>query len=207
MKKFTPKATPHVDMTPMVDLFSVVLIFLMLTTNFRVSEPVECLVPASTSEKPLAENDIMTFVIGEDGTVYFNMDNGADTAYAFRSKTLVAVGERYGIEFTDAELASWVSYPNSMGVPMARMKDFLNAGEDKPTYNVGIPFDSANNELASWILCARQVNPNIRAVIKAGSNVPFPKVKEVLDLLQDYKVNNFSLITSVQNEEAKLADE
>ncbi|MBK7479854.1 MAG: biopolymer transporter ExbD [Bacteroidales bacterium] len=34
-----PKSSPHIDMTPMVDLFCVVLIFLMLTTTIRQPEP------------------------------------------------------------------------------------------------------------------------------------------------------------------------
>ena len=33
-----PVRTPHIDMTPMVDLFSVLLIFLLLTASFRPQE-------------------------------------------------------------------------------------------------------------------------------------------------------------------------
>ena len=32
------KKAPHVDMTPMVDLFSLLLTFFMLTTSFRPQE-------------------------------------------------------------------------------------------------------------------------------------------------------------------------
>jgi biopolymer transport protein ExbD len=39
MPKIKPPArSPHIDMTPMVDLFSVLLIFLLLTASFRPQE-------------------------------------------------------------------------------------------------------------------------------------------------------------------------
>ena len=60
--KLTHKS-PRIDMTPMVDLFSVVLIFLMLTTNFRISEPSAVDTPYSVSEKNIADFNKMTIVI------------------------------------------------------------------------------------------------------------------------------------------------
>jgi len=46
-----PVRTPHIDMTPMVDLFSVLLIFLLLTASFRPSEATVITSPNSVSEK------------------------------------------------------------------------------------------------------------------------------------------------------------
>ncbi len=46
-----PTKSPHIDMTPMVDLFSVVLTFLMLTTTMRQQEPAPVDTPFSISEK------------------------------------------------------------------------------------------------------------------------------------------------------------
>jgi hypothetical protein len=128
------------------------------------------------------------------------MDNGPDTAWKFRPKILTEMGKRYGIEFTEAELREFEKYPSSMGVPIMKMKDFL-AGKnikDRNPFQVGIPTDSLDNQLAMWILCARQVNPNINACIKGDANAPFPAVKKVLDNLQDKKVNKFMLITSLE---------
>jgi len=200
--------SPHIDMTPMVDLFSVVLIFLMLTTTFRISEPAAVDTPYSVSEKNIADFNKMIIVISNEGDVFFNMDNGPDTLLKYRPKVLAEMGKRYGIEFTEAELRTFEKYPSSLGVPIENMSRFLSATEaaEKIAYQVGVPMDSLNNQLGMWILYARQVNPNIKAVIKSGTEVPYPRVKEVLDLLQDYKVNSFSLITALESAEAKLED-
>lgn len=200
--------SPHIDMTPMVDLFSVVLIFLMLTTNFRISEPAAVDTPFSVSEKNIADFNKMTIVIANNGEVFFNMDNGQDTLLKYRPKTLQEMGNRYGIEFTEEELRDFEKYPSSMGVPIEHLKEFFATDEpgEKAALQTGVPMDSLNNQLGMWILYARQVNPNIKAIIKGGSTVPYPRVKEVLDLLQDYNVNQFSLVTALESAEATLEE-
>ena len=91
-------------MTPMVDLFSVVLIFLMLTTTMRQPEPANVDTPFSISETPTPDFNMMTFLLAPDGKVFMNFDNGPDTILAFRPKILAEMGKRYEIEFTEAEL-------------------------------------------------------------------------------------------------------
>jgi biopolymer transport protein ExbD len=129
-----------------------------------------------------------------------NFDNGPDTLLKFRPKILVEVGKRYGIEFTEAELSEFEKYPSSIGVPVLKMKEFLNAkdNESRKQFQEGIPLDSADNQLATWILCARQVNPNIQACIKGDAKTGFEIVSKVLSTLQDYQVKRFNLITSLE---------
>ncbi|TFG43466.1 MAG: biopolymer transporter ExbD [Bacteroidia bacterium] len=195
-----PTKSPHIDMTPMVDLFSVVLIFLMLTTTMRQPEPANVDTPFSISETPLPDFNTMTFLLSTDGKVYMNFDNGPDTLLKFRPKILAAMGNRYGIEFTEAELRNFEKQKSSMGVPIMQMKDFLNAKDNnvRNSLQTGIPIDSADNQLANWILCARQENPNIKATIKGDSDTGFDIVEKVLDILQEKNVNRFNLITSLR---------
>lgn len=195
-----PKNSPHIDMTPMVDLFSVVLIFLMLTTTMRQPEPANVDTPFSISETPLLDFNMMTFLLSPDGKVFMNFDNGGDTLLKYRPKILAAMGERYGIEFTEAELRTFEKQKSSMGIPIAQMKQFLNAKDnnERNSLQVGIPIDSADNQLSYWILAARQVNPNIKATLKGDSNTTFEMVEKVLDILQDRNVNRFNLITSLE---------
>jgi biopolymer transport protein ExbD len=191
---------PRIDMTPMVDTFCVVLTFLMLTTQMRQPEPATVDTPFSISETPTPDFNMMTFLLSPDGQVFMNFDNGSDTSYAFRPKILTEMGKRYGIEFTEKQLREFQKYPSSVGVPIMQMKDFLDAKDNtsRKAFQVGIPMDSTDNQLAMWVLCARQVNPSINACIKGDAKTPFPVVQKVLDILQDKNVNRFNLITSLE---------
>jgi biopolymer transport protein ExbD len=195
-----PTKSPHIDMTPMVDLFSVVLTFLMLTTTMRQPEPANVDTPFSISEKPTPDFNTMTFLLSKDSKVFINFDNGPDTLLKYRPKILDEMGKRYSIEFTDKERREFEKFPSSIGVPILKMKEFLALKDSKArdTYQVGIPLDSLDNQLAMWILCARQINPNIQASIKGDSKTEFPIVKKVLAILQDKNVNRFNLITSLE---------
>jgi len=203
-----PTKSPHIDMTPMVDLFSVVLTFLMLTATMRQTEPAPVDTPYSISEKPTPDFNTMTLLLSTDNRVFLNLDNGPDTLLKFRPKVLAEMGKRYNIEFTDAELREFEKYPSSMGVPILKMKEFLATKDNKArqVFQTGIPIDSADNQLALWILFTRQVNPNVQACIKGDSKTGFPIVKKVLDILQDKNVNRFNLITSLEAAKINLEE-
>ena len=207
-----PTKSPHIDMTPMVDLFSVVLTFLMLTATMRQTEPAPVDTPSSISEKPTPDFNTMTLILSKDDRVFLNISNnsalGQDSTLAFRPKILVEMGKRYNIEFTDAELKQFEKYPSSMGVPILKMKEFLAAkdAKEKSVFETGIPIDSTDNQLALWILFTRQVNPNVQACIKGDSKTGYPIVKKVLGILQDYKVNRFNLITNLEAVKVNIAE-
>ncbi len=195
-----PTKSPRIDMTPMVDTFAVVLTFLMLTTTMRQPEPATVDTPFSISETPTPDFNTMTFLLSVDGKVFMNFDNGPDTLLAYRPKILVEMGKRYGVEFTEAELREFQKFPSSIGVPILQMKEFLDAKDNntRKKFQVGIPIDSADNQLAMWILYARQVNQNIQACIKGDKTTGFETVEKVLDILQAKNVNRFNLITSLE---------
>ncbi len=203
-----PTKSPHIDMTPMVDLFSVVLTFLMLTTTMRQQEPAPVDTPFSISEKPTPDFNTMTLLLSTDDKVFLNFDNGPDTALKFRPKVLAEMGKRYNIEFTESELRQFEKYPSSIGVPMNQMKEFLAAKEntEKMKFQTGIPLDSLDNQLAMWILITRQVNPNVSASIKGDTETGFAIVKKVLDIMADRNVYKFNLITSLEAAKINLEE-
>jgi biopolymer transport protein ExbD len=195
-----PTKSPHIDMTPMVDLFSVVLTFLMLTATMRQPEPAPVDTPASVSEKPTPDYNMLTLLISKDDRVFMNIDNGPDTLFKFRRKILLEMGKQYNVEFTEPELREFEKNPSSMGVPMQKMKEYFAAKDAaaKAPFQTGIPLDSLDNQLSSWILYARQVNPAVQACIKGDAKTGYPIVKKVLDILQDKNVNRFNLITNLE---------
>jgi len=192
----------------MVDLFSVVLTFLMLTTTMRQQEPAPIDTPYSISEKPTPDFNTFTLLLSQDDRVFINFDNGPDTAFKFRPKILAEMGKRYNIEFSETELREFEKYPTSMGVPILKMKEFLNSkgNKERATFQTGVPIDSLDNQLALWVLFARQVNPNIQACIKGDAKTGFPIVQKVLDIMQEKNVNKFNLITSLEGAKINLEE-
>ena len=203
-----PTKSPRIDMTPMVDTFAVILIFLMLTTQMRQPEPATVDTPFSVSEKPTPDFNMMTFLLSTDDKIFLNFDNGPDTLLKFRPKVLIEMGTRYNIEFTEVELREFEKYPSSIGVPMQRMKEFLNTKDmnERKTMQEGIPIDSTDNQLANWIVAIRTVNPNVQACIKGDSKTGFPIVKKTLDILQERNVNRFNLVTSLEATKINLEE-
>jgi len=203
-----PTKSPHIDMTPMVDLFSLLLTFFMLTSVFTPQEPAPVDTPFSVSEKPKPDANIMTFVMSADNRVFFNVDNGPDTILHFRPKILQEMGKKYNVEFTPQELRKFEKASTSFGVSIHDMKKYLatNDAKEREKFEKGIPHDSIDNQLAMWVFHTRQVNPAVQALIKGDSEVEYPLVKKVLDTLLDYNVSRFSLITNLEAEEVKLTD-
>jgi biopolymer transport protein ExbD len=203
-----PTKSPHIDMTPMVDLFSVVLTFLMLTTTMRQQEPAPVDTPFSISEKPTPDFNTMTLLLSKDNKVYLNFDNGPDTLLKFRPRILTEMGKRYNVEFTENELREFEKFPSSMGVPILKMKDFLDTKDPKlrNAMQVGIPCDSTDNQLADWIYCTRTVNPNVQACIKGDSKTGFEIVQKILDIMADKNVFKFNLITTLEAAKINLAE-
>lgn len=199
-----PTKSPSVDMTPMVDLFSLLLTFFMLTTTFRPQEAAPIDMPFSVSEKIAPEKDIFTVLVSKDGKVYFNVDDGIDTLSHFKAKTLQEMAHLMGVQFktnvnfTKEEYKKFTTL-NSFGMPFDKIKTWLNSTDykEKEALQVGVPIDSLRNELALWVYSVRIVNPTVQCCIKGDGDADIKKVKKVFDILQDKGVNKFGLITNL----------
>jgi len=205
-----PVRSPKVDMTPMVDLFLLLLTFFMLTTSFRPQEAVQVDTPSSISEKQTPEKNVITLLISKDNKVYFNIDNGPDTLTHYRSDLLKLIGDYYKIEFTKEELAKFEKL-SSFGVPMSKMKEWINASDQKERDALsaeGIPTDSTaiGSELQMWIHFARLSNPQAEAAIKGDFGSDYKVVKKIMDILQDKKINKFDLTTNLEKVEVKAKE-
>jgi biopolymer transport protein ExbD len=202
-----PVKTPHIDMTPMVDLFALLLTFFMLTTSFRPQEATIIDTPNSISEKMTPEKNVITVLIGKDNKVFLNFDNGTDTSVLIRKEVLKKVAEQLNLTFTDKELKTFSTWA-SFGMPAQNIKAWLNTADskDRDKFQIGMPVDSVDNQLNLWIRFIRLQNQNAEVAIKGDADADFKAVKHVMDILQENKVNRFNLTTNLQKEEAKLEE-
>ena len=205
-------------MTPMVDLFSLLLTYFMLTTSFKPQEAAVIDTPASISEKQAPEKNVMTFLVSKDGKVYFALsdkgENPADTAFHFRTKILEGMGKKYSVNFTPAQLKKFGNL-TSFGMPVQFLPKWIDSRDQKERdalqaelvkmKNDGIPYDSANNQLAYWIFYARSISPNVEVQIKGDMETEYKAIKKILDILQEKQVNRFNLTTNLEKVEIKSA--
>jgi biopolymer transport protein ExbD len=205
-----PARSPHIDMTPMVDLFSLLLTFFMLTTSFRPQEAAIINSPNSVSEKQAPDKDIMTIIINKDGKVFYNIDNGKDTTSHTRVDVLTEMAKQYQVNFTKKDLQDF-GHLASFGMPMANLSKWIRTTDSKEREKLqtGIPTDSVNgraSELAMWIRFSRLTNKNAEVAIKGDGETNYKTVKKVMDMLQENKVNKFNLITNLEKQEVTLKD-
>jgi len=202
-----PVKTPHIDMTPMVDLFALLLTFFMLTTSFRPQEAAIIDSPNSISEKVAPEQNVITLLISKDNKVFMTFDNGTDTSVLIRKEVLMKMAEQYQLSFSEKELKTFSSW-SSFGMPIERLKAWLNTEDSKERelFQTGIPVDSTDNQLNLWVRFIRLQNPNAEVAIKGDGVADFKTVKQVMDILQENQVNKFSLTTNLVKEEAVLEE-
>ncbi len=200
-----PVKSPHIDMTPMVDLFSLLLTFFMLTTSFRPQEAAVIDTPFSVSEKPAPEKNVIMVLVDKNNKVFFNMDNGKDSTTHYRKELLQKMGERYNVKFTEKQI-EWFSKLNSWGMPIVGMQKWLDSNDpkEKEKMQTGIPMDSLDNQLSMWVRFARITNRDAEAVIKGDGGADFKVVKKVMDIMQENKVNKFNLTTNLQSQVVTL---
>jgi biopolymer transport protein ExbD len=69
----------RIDMTPMVDVAFLLLIFFMTTTQFKPPEEVSVELPYSSSEIKVPESNIITVVVNSEGQAFLQNEKGATT--------------------------------------------------------------------------------------------------------------------------------
>ena len=195
------KKSTSTDMTAMCDVAFLLLTFFILTATAKVPEVLPVDTPASTVQTKLPEKDLATLTVG-NGKVFFDV-KGKDV----RKRTLELMSEKYGVKFSDDDQNKF-AVMESFGAPIQNLKQILDAkpSERKNIQQPGIPKDSLDNQLADWVQNARLANiemhdKELEIAIKGDAKEEYPVIKRVMDILQDQKINSFSLVTGLRGKE------
>jgi biopolymer transport protein ExbD len=198
--KMTKKSTTT-DMTAMCDVAFLLLTFFILTATAKVPEVLPVDTPASTVQTKLPETDLATLTVGK-GKVFFDL-KGRE----IRKRTLELMAQKYEVTFSDSDMDKF-ALMESFGVPVQSLKQILDmkSADRSKANQPGIPKDSLDNQLADWVQNARIANIEInekelQIAIKGDAKEEYPAVRKVMDILQDQKINSFSLVTGLRGKE------
>jgi len=75
-KKHKGRTGIRMDMTPMVDVAFLLLIFFMSTTQFKPPEEVSVTLPDSSSELKVPETGIIVFTVNRNGRLFIGDETG-----------------------------------------------------------------------------------------------------------------------------------
>ena len=192
------KKSTSIDMTAMCDVSFLLLTFFILTATAKAPEVLPVDTPQSTVQTKLPTDNLATITIGK-GKVFFDL-KGREV----RKKTLALMGQKYELEFSDDDTNKF-ALMESFGVPLQNLKQILDmkASDRAKAGQPGIPKDSLDNQLKEWLLNSRRANIDINnkeleIAIKGDAKEEYATIKQVMDILQEQKINNFSLVTGLR---------
>jgi biopolymer transport protein ExbD len=195
------KKAASIDMTAMCDVAFLLLTFFILTATAKVPEALPVDTPSSTVQTKLPESDLATITIGK-GKVFYDL-KGREV----RKRALELMGQKYGVNFTEDEKSKF-ELMEGFGVPIQNLKQIIamKASDRSKAGQPGIPKDSLDNQLKEWIYNSRIANIEIadkelQIAIKGDAKEEYPLIKKVMDILQDQKINSFSLITGLRGKD------
>ncbi|MBQ1738263.1 MAG: biopolymer transporter ExbD [Muribaculaceae bacterium] len=222
------KKETRIDMTAMSDVTVLLLTFFMLTSTFLQKEPVTVITPPSVSEEKVPDANLLSVLVSPEGKVFLEVLGSKDstmkseTVRADLLKNMVVEYKKThpsaNLAFTNKEIETF-SKLNAFGVPITKMKEWLNLEPDQrdkaleagPGVPINMNEDPNNpNEFQMWIRAAyNSVNPELQEsmvkgrgiAIKADQTTPYSVVNVVMDNLQTMKMNKFTLMTALKTEE------
>ncbi|CAM2832795.1 ExbD/TolR family protein [Flavobacterium frigoris] len=202
MAKIIIKKNPgSTDMTAMCDVAFLLLTFFVMTSTAKIPEALPVDTPSSTVQTKLPETDLATLTVGK-GKVFFDL-KGKEV----RMRTLELMAEKYGVTFSDADKNTF-SRMDDFGVPILNLQQIIEmkASDRSKAGQPGIPTDSLDNQLKEWIYNARIANievndKELQVAIKGDAKEEYPAIKKVMDILQEQKINSFSLVTGLRGKD------
>ena len=194
------KQDTFIDMTPMSDVMVLLLTFFMLTATFVKEEPIKVNTPGSVSEVKIPESNLLTIFIEKNGKVFMTMDSPASPL-----KLASAMNETGSLNLNAQQVETFAQAP-TFGTPLNTIAGWLETDNRNEllikSQEAGIPCDSLNNELKTWVSTAREAcGQGMGIAIKADKSTSYAVIKKVMDTLRDIDEARYKLITSLKGVE------
>jgi biopolymer transport protein ExbD len=193
-----PKKSTATDMTPFVDVAFLILSFFMLATKFKPPAPITITTPKSVSSEKLKEQDAVLIEFDSTGRVYFTMNVKKSSDIDLKRELINQINTNRSLGLTDQEMQNFRNY-STVGSPFNQIKGLLDLPKDQRdrVKQPGIPVDSANNELATWIASAKVAfqGHQVFYMLKGDNNAKYPTFKGVIDALKRNEEFKYKLIT------------
>ena len=194
------KQDTFIDMTPMSDVMVLLLTLFMITATFVKEEPIKVNTPGSVSEVKIPENNLLTIFIEKNGKVFMTMDSPASLR-----KLANAMNEKGSLNLNAQQVETFAQAP-TFGTPLNTIAGWLETDNRNEllikSQEAGIPCDSLNNELKTWVSTAREAcGEGMGIAIKADKSTSYAVIKKVMDTLRDIDEARYKLITSLKGVE------
>lgn len=188
------RGSTNVDMTAMCDVAFLLLSFFILTTKFKPAEAINVTPPSSVASKIAPEKDAFLVSINKEGKVFISMSDAA-----MKEDVINELSALRQLNYSPQDVEKFKK-ANFVGVPLNQLKQFISLPADqvKSVALTGVPYDSTNNELQSWINAAVNAykNRKVNFLIKGDNAAKYPAFKGVIDAFKKNEIFKYQLITN-----------
>lgn len=187
-------------MTPFVDVAFLILAFFVMATKFKPPEPVTITTPYSVSSAKLKEQNAIMITFDSAGKVFLTVNVLKPEDDDVKYNVIKSVNENRNLGLTEAEMQAF-QRDGMIGTPFSEIKSYLSKSNSERNSVLasqkGIPVDSADNQLTTWIGAAKQAFTGMKAdfMIKGDNHAKYPSFKGVIDALRANDENKYKLIT------------
>ncbi len=187
------RGSTTVDMTAMCDVAFLLLTFFILATEFKPAEAVNVSPPSSVASKAAPQSDAFTVSLDKQGRVFVEMSD------VMKEDVIEEINTSRNLSLSPDDI-KYFKASTFVGVPLAQLNQFTRLTPEQlaKTNLIGIPVDSANNELQAWINAA--VNSykgrKINFLIKGDNEAKYPGFKGVIEAFKKNEIFKYQLVTN-----------
>src|SRR5688500_6693707 len=168
----------NIDMTAMCDVAFLLLSFFILATEFKPAEAVNVSPPSSVASKAAPQSDAFTVSLDKQGRVFIEMSSD------MKGDVIEQINAARNLNLSPEDI-KYFNASSFVGVPLSQINQYTRLTPEQlaKTNLIGVPVDSANNELQAWINAAINANKGkkINFLIKGDNDAKYPGFKGVID--------------------------